>query len=138
MSSESLRPRSPASDRVRVLIVDDERNARVALAELLRDEGYAVETACDGASALPKVDSFHPDVVLTDLQMPGMNGLELVARLRESTPPPVVVVMTAFGGADGVPRSLRAGAAAHLIKPLDLRQLTTVLDAALRSPPKVN
>ena len=61
--------------RGRILIVDDESNARTALAELLRDEGFAVEIAADGFKALPKLEAFAPDVVVTDLKMPGMSGI---------------------------------------------------------------
>ena len=68
--------------RERILIVDDEANARTALAELLRDEGYSVETAADGFKALPKLEDFSPDVVVTDLKMPGLSGLELMAKVR--------------------------------------------------------
>ena len=74
-----IRPRSKGALRVmeskgRILVVDDEVNARTALAELLRDEGYAVETAADGFKALGKLEEFAPDLVLTDLKMPGMDG----------------------------------------------------------------
>jgi CheY-like chemotaxis protein len=72
----------------RILVVDDEVNARTALAELLSEEGYEVETAADAFKALGKVESFAPDVVLTDLKMPGMDGIELVQRLRALEEPP--------------------------------------------------
>ena len=81
----------------RVLVVDDEANARTALVELLRDEGYGVETAADGFKALGKMAEFAPDLVLTDLKMPGMDGLQLLAKLREADPDLPVIVMTAFG-----------------------------------------
>ena len=66
----------------RILVVDDEVNARTALPELLRDEGYAVETAADGFKALGKIEEFAPDLVLTDLKMPGMDGIELLDKIR--------------------------------------------------------
>ena len=61
-------------------MVDDEVNARTALAELLRDEGFDVETAADAFKALGKYESFAPHVVVTDLKMPGMDGIDLVRR----------------------------------------------------------
>ena len=70
-----------AESKGRVLVVDDEANARTALAELLRDEGYAVETAADGFKALGKLEDFAPDLVLTDLKMPGMDGIELLGKI---------------------------------------------------------
>ena len=82
--------------RERILVVDDEVNARTALAELLREEGFDVETAADAFKALGKYEAFSPDVVVTDLKMPGMDGLELV-KARERDPECIVIVMTAFG-----------------------------------------
>ena len=67
----------------RILVVDDEVNARTALCELLRDEGYVVESAADGFKALGKVADFAPDLVLTDLKMPGMDGIQLLGKLHE-------------------------------------------------------
>ena len=80
--------------RGRILIVDDEVNARAALAELLRDEGFEIETAADAFKALGKFASFAPHVVVTDLKMPGMDGIDLVKKLRAEEDPPAVVVMT--------------------------------------------
>src|SRR5262249_60936322 len=103
--------------RERVLIVDDEANARTALAELLRDEGYAVETAADGFKALPKLEEFAPDVVVTDLKMPGLSGLELMDKLRERDPSCITIVMTAFGAIETAVQAMRQGAADYLTKP---------------------
>src|SRR6478609_5916408 len=93
--------------RERILIVDDEANARTALAELLRDEGYAVETAGDGFKALPKLDDFAPDLLLTDLKMPGMDGIELMRKTQERSPDTVTVVMTAYGAVDTAVAAMR-------------------------------
>src|SRR5438477_2289330 len=71
-AERELPPRLGAQPRGRVLVVDDEPNARSALAELLRDEGHTVETAADGFKALPHLESLRPEVVLTDLKMPGL------------------------------------------------------------------
>ena len=82
--------------RGRILIVDDEVNARTALAELLRDEGYSVETAADGFKALPRLDDFNPDVLLTDLKMPGMDGIALMRKSKEREPERAVIVKDIF------------------------------------------
>jgi CheY-like chemotaxis protein len=66
----------------RVLVVDDEPAARSAMAELLREEGYTVRSAGDAYKALGQLDDFTPDVMITDVQMPGMSGIELQARLK--------------------------------------------------------
>jgi DNA-binding NtrC family response regulator len=113
--------------RERILIVDDEANARTALAELLRDEGYLVETAADGFKALPKLEELEPDVVVTDLKMPGLSGLELMAKIRERDPECVVIVMTAFGAVESAVQAMRQGAADYLTKPVNVEELSLVL-----------
>jgi DNA-binding NtrC family response regulator len=115
----------------RILVVDDEVNARSALGELLRDEGYEVETAADAFKALGKYEAFAPHVVVTDLKMPGMDGIELVKKLRAMEDPPAVVVMTAFGAVSSAVDAMRAGAAEYLTKPLDFEELLVVLDKVL-------
>jgi DNA-binding NtrC family response regulator len=115
----------------RILVVDDEANARTALGELLRDEGFDVETAADAFKALGKSGAFSPDVVVTDLKMPGMDGIELVKKLRAAEDPPVVIVMTAFGAVDSALEAMRAGAEDYLTKPLNFDELLVVLDKAL-------
>ena len=118
-------------NRARILIVDDEVNARSALAELLRDDGYVVETAADGFKALPKLEDFKPDVVLTDLRMPAMTGLELLGRAHARDPHCIVIVITAFGEVDSAVAAMREGAADFLTKPVDLERLGLVLQREL-------
>ena len=127
-SATALRRTMPPG---RVLVVDDEVNARTALAELLTDEGFEVETAADAFKALGKIDSFAPDVVVTDLKMPGMDGVELVQRLRALDDPPVVVVMTAFGAVQSAVDAMRAGASEYLTKPINLDELLVSLTRVL-------
>ncbi|MDH4283548.1 MAG: response regulator, partial [Myxococcales bacterium] len=95
----------PGSTR-RVLIVDDEANARNALAELLADAGYSVSTASDGRTGLLQMEQIDPDVVLTDLKMPGMDGLSLIERGRPLFPHTTFIVMTAFGTIDTAVRAI--------------------------------
>jgi two-component system response regulator HydG len=114
-------------NRGRILVVDDELNARTALVELLRDEGYAVEAAADAFKALGKAADFAPDLVLTDLKMPGMDGLALVTRLRENDPDLPVVVMTAFGEVESAVRAMHAGARDYLAKPVNVGELSLVI-----------
>ncbi|MEO8845495.1 MAG: sigma-54 dependent transcriptional regulator [Kofleriaceae bacterium] len=111
----------------RILVVDDEVNARTALAELLREEGFDVEMAADAFKALGKYGDFSPHVVVTDLKMPGMDGIELVQKLRAMEDPPAVVVMTAFGEVSSAIDAMRAGAAEYLTKPINFEELLVVL-----------
>ena len=105
--------------RGRVLIVDDEANARTALAEILRDEGFVTETAADGFKALGKLEDFHPDVILTDLKMPGLDGLGLLEKAKELAPDATVLVMTAYGTIGSAVDAVKRGAENYLTKPLD-------------------
>jgi DNA-binding NtrC family response regulator len=116
-----------ADTKGRILVVDDEVNARTALAELLRDEGYAVDLAADGFKALGKLADFSPDLVLTDLKMPGMDGIQLLDRVREHDPEVAVVVMTAFGEVETAVGAMRAGARDYLSKPVNVGELSLVV-----------
>ena len=115
------------STKGRILVVDDEVNARTALIELLTEEGYAVDSAADGFKALGKAADLAPDLVLTDLKMPGMDGLQLLAKLRESDPDLPVIVMTAFGEVETAVRAMRSGARDYLAKPVNVGELSVVV-----------
>ena len=117
----------------RILVVDDVANARTALAELLRHEGYEVETASDGLDAIARFDAFSPRVVITDLQMPGMDGIALVKYLRGTEDPPSVVVVTAFAAVDTAIEAMRAGAEDYLTKPVSFDALLVVLHKVLEN-----
>jgi DNA-binding NtrC family response regulator len=114
----------------RVLVVDDEVAARTTLADMLRDGGYEVEMAADAFKALGKYETFAPRVVVTDLQMPGMDGLELVRRIRAGKDPAAVIVMTAFGAVQSAVDAMHAGAADYLTKPFELEALVALLERA--------
>src|SRR5579883_1080818 len=117
--------------RGRILIVDDEANARSALGEILGEEGYATETAADGFKALGKLEEFQPDVILTDLKMPGLDGIAFMEKARAAAPSCVFVVMTAFGTITSAVEAVKKGAENYLTKPLDPTALTAVLDRAM-------
>jgi DNA-binding NtrC family response regulator len=117
--------------KANILVVDDEPNARTALAEILKGEGYAVETAGDGFKAIARMAEFAPDLVLTDLKMPGLDGVELMKKVKEQDPELPVVVMTAFGAVETAVSAMRAGAADYLQKPLNSDELLIVLERAL-------
>src|SRR5215472_8363543 len=115
----------------RILIVDDEANARAALSEILRDEGYATETAADGFKALGKLEEFTPDVILTDLKMPGLDGIAFMEKARAAAPGAVFVVMTAFGTIESAVAAVKKGAENYLTKPLEYEQLVAVVERAM-------
>jgi len=117
--------------RVRVLVADDEASARSGLATLLRDEGFDVVLAEDGPSGLARVQEVAPDVLLTDLRMPGMDGIELLKRARELQPELIVVLMTAFADVETAVRAMHEGAEHYLTKPLQIDELVLVIRRAL-------
>ena len=115
----------------RVLIVDDERNARSALVDLLGEEGYATESASDGLKALALMESFEPEVVLTDLKMPGLDGIGLLQKGKRVAPHAAFIVMTAFGSIDTAVEAIKLGAETYLTKPLDMKALSALVERAL-------
>jgi DNA-binding NtrC family response regulator len=115
----------------RILVVDDEANARAALAELLRDEGYQVESAADGFKALPRIEEFAPELLLTDLKMPGMDGISLMRKAHGLDPNLAVVIMTAFAAVDTAVSAMRQGAADYLTKPINLDALMISIERTL-------
>ena len=116
---------------VRVLVVDDEASARSGLEKLLRQEGYAAIAAADGQSALEAAADRPPDVVVTDLKMPNMDGVELLKRLHEQDPDLPVIVVTAFGDVASAVNAMRAGAEDYLTKPVDFDALILSIERAL-------
>ena len=133
---ESERPPAASSPRMeiepggRVLIVDDEANARDALAELLEDEGYDTATAGDGVQALARMETFEPDVVLTDLKMPKLDGIGLLREAKERWPHTAFIVMTAFGSIETAVDAIKHGAETYLTKPLDMDAVSALVARA--------
>lgn len=119
------------ASRGRILVVDDEANARTALSEILHEEGYSMETAADGFKALKKIEDFDPEVVLTDLKMPGLDGIGLVEKGRIISPGTVFVVMTAYGTIESAVEAIKQGAENYLTKPLDMKMLALVTERAM-------
>ena len=112
----------------RILVVDDEISARKALAMLLEHEGYETAQAPDGMQALHLVETFKPDIVLTDLRMPLMDGLELIKQIHSQDPDLCCIVMTAYGTIDNALEAIRLGAQHYLTKPLNFDEVMLVLE----------
>ena len=116
--------------QTKVLIVEDEANARAGLAELVTSWGYRTETAADGAAGLEMVQRWSPAVVVTDLMMPRMDGLQLLDRISELAEPMAVVMVTAHGAIDSAVHAMRMGAYDYIQKPIDTGRLRTILKNA--------
>src|SRR5208283_4671809 len=114
----------------KVLIVEDEENERTGLAELVSSWGYRAETACDGVEGLEKAEQWTPSIVVTDLKMPRMGGIELLERLGEHTQAMAVILVTAQGTIDSAVQAMRMGAYDYITKPIDTNRLRTMLQNA--------
>ena len=113
-----------------ILIVDDEKNTREGLARALRDE-YAVAEAENGLRALEWLETHHADVVLSDLRMPGLDGMALLSRLLGRDPKPVLILLTAYGNIETAVEAMKRGAYDFLAKPVNLDRLELLLKRAL-------
>ena len=126
------KPRSPEGQaEARILIVDDEAAIRESLETLLSLEGYAVEMAGDGVQGLARIDSRSYDLVLLDLALPGQNGLEVLARIRERHADLPVIMITAYGTVGNVVDAMRAGAQNFVQKPWDNEKLLADIRASI-------
>ena len=114
----------------RVLVVDDEENIRLVLRTMLKRHGYEVETAASGEEALKLVESFGPDFVLTDVRMPKMGGLDLLATLRAKGSEATVIVMSAYGNIDMALEAIKAGAYDYVQKPFKPEEVVLALRKA--------
>ena len=113
--------------KMRVLIVEDDVAARRGLTELVRAWGYEAEAAADGVDALEKVTAFRPSIVLADLVMPRMDGLELLRTLKEQMTDATVILLTAQGSVDSAVAAMKDGAYDYLTKPVDPQRLRAML-----------
>src|SRR5579872_2131657 len=114
----------------KVLIVEDEVNERTGLAELLSSWGYRAETAGDGVEGLEKVSTWSPSIVVTDMKMPRMGGLELLEHIAHDAHTIAVIVVTAQGTIDSAVQAMRMGAYDYITKPIDTNRLRTILQNA--------
>jgi two-component system response regulator HydG len=121
----------PRSPRPRILVVDDEQSTREALGVLLRQDGFEVALASSGEEALKQLSREAPDVLITDLRMPGMDGVTLLERAREHFPDLIVFLMTAYADVETGIRAMQAGAEDYLTKPLRIEELIVILGRAL-------
>lgn len=115
----------------RILVVDDEINIRGALVTLLEKKGYQVRGAGTGEEALEQLETATADLVLTDLKMPGMGGMEFLRRLKQKWPDTEVLVMTAYGSIDTAVEAMRCGAYDYLTKPIDRERFPLAVEKAL-------
>src|SRR4051812_40862551 len=114
----------------RVLVVDDEENLRLVVRSFLRRDGYEVEVAASGEEALGLVETFGPDVILTDVRMPKMGGLDLLSTLKAKGNDATVIVMSAYGNIDMAIEAMKAGAYDYIQKPFKAKEVLLTLRKA--------
>jgi DNA-binding NtrC family response regulator len=114
-----------------ILVVDDDPIIRKSLQEMLRLEGYQVETASDGTEALRRLEQSSIDVVLTDVKMPALGGFELLAKIKTFSPDTVVILITGYGSIEDAVNGIKAGAYEYITKPLNDDEIKLVIDRSL-------
>ncbi len=121
------------TDAIRVLLVDDEADFVETLAERLELRGFEPSVALNGETALQKLDECQPQVMLLDLKMPGMSGLEVLRRSLRKLPELAVVMLTGHGSDMERDEALASGAINYLQKPVDIGTLVTLLQETAAS-----
>ena len=112
---------------VRIMIIEDDKEMRSLLKDFLEEEGFATDSASNGVDALQMLSKDHFDLVITDIRMPGLTGLDILPRIRRLKPEIPIIVMTAYGSDDVRRRSLERGATIYLEKPIHLSKLRAVI-----------
>jgi response regulator RpfG family c-di-GMP phosphodiesterase len=122
---------SSPDERPRVLIVDDEKFIRDILADFLGMEGYIVRTAEDGAAALTELGNAHYDLIISDLKMPRMGGIELLDAIGTAAPNALTVIMTGFGTVETAIDAMKRGAYDYILKPFKVEEVIRVVQRGL-------
>lgn len=121
-------------EKRKVLIVDDQNGIRVLLVEVFSSEGYQTSQASNGKLALEIVRKDPPDLVLLDMKIPGMDGLDILKHIKQINPSIKVIMMTAYGELDMIKEATDLGALMHFTKPFDIDDLRSAVNKQLRSP----
>ena len=117
---DSVQPiEEPVAVAERVLVVEDDRSTRLGLAELIKTWGFTTDVALDGEEALQKIASFRPAIIVTDLVMPRMGGLEVLRAVQEQGGDIATLILTAQGSVETAVEAMKQGAYDYLTKPVD-------------------
>ncbi|MFC7682176.1 response regulator [Paenibacillus sp. GCM10028914] len=123
-------------DKHKVLIVDDQNGIRILLMEVFSSEGYETYQAANGKIALDIVKKNEPDLVLLDMKIPGMDGLEILKHIKQMNPNIKVIMMTAYGELDMIKEATDLGALMHFTKPFDIDEMRLAVNMQLKN--KIN
>ena len=114
--------------KLRIMIVDDEMIVRESFFHWFEKLGHGIDTAASGQEALTKLEKFPFDILFVDIKMPGMDGIELLGRVKEEYPETIVVIITAYGSIETAIRAMKIGASDYLLKPFKPDQLSLVME----------
>ena len=117
--------------KAKILVVDDEANVLLTVSSILRQEGYEVDSADGGAKALASIRERFYDLVLTDMNMPGIGGMDVLAEVQKRSPNTVTVVITGYGSLDSALKAIQLGAYEYLLKPTEVAELKQAVRRSL-------
>jgi DNA-binding NtrC family response regulator len=123
--------------RTKVLLVDDEVEFASALSERLQMRNYDVRTASNGLEAMALFHASPPDIVLLDLRIPGMDGLEILSNIKKFDPSIEVLMLTGHGDRESVQKGMQTGALEYIMKPIDIDELTSKINRAMKKREKI-
>ena len=116
------------AEKLRIMIVDDEMIVRESFLHWFEKDGHTVATAASGFEALDKIEKFPYEVLFVDIKMPGMDGIELLEKIKTDYPDTIVIIITAYGSIESAVKAMKIGASDYLLKPFKPEQLTLVLE----------
>lgn len=122
--------------QTKVLLVDDEVEFASALAERLQMRNYDVKTANNALEAFGLINTYPPDVVILDLRIPGMDGIEILKTIKKLDPSIEVIMLTGHGDVQSVEEGMKSGAFEYIMKPVDIWELTSKVDKAKKKRDK--
>jgi CheY-like chemotaxis protein len=111
----------------RIMVIEDDKEMRSLLKDFFEEEGFETDSVSNGVDALRKLAKGRFDLIITDIRMPGLSGLDILARIKKLQPETSIIVITAFGSEQVYRRSLERGATAYLEKPIHMNKLRTLI-----------
>lgn len=120
-------------DKKKILVVDDDKSILTLLQKVLTDEGYQVITAYSGEEGIEEAENFKPDLVLADYKMPGINGNQMVEKIKTLNPKTIAILITAFGTEEVAVEAIRKGVDNYIKKPFDIEELLNIIKACFSS-----
>jgi DNA-binding NtrC family response regulator len=118
-------------ERARILVVDDDESIRKTISTILEEKGYIVNTAENGKEAIEKTNARFYNLALIDIRLPDMEGIELLTRIRETTPPMIKIIVTGFPSLQNAMEAVNKSADAYLIKPVKIEELLSTIQEHL-------